>query len=412
MLISRLVLASTTTLIAAGALRAQYAEGFDSQALADITVLAEPDTNVLFVDYSNMTIGATSFAIPEAPRHISGSAATRGVLIQVNLTAALTAAVNILAGTTPIPFSGRYRVSFDAWINVPDPLPAGSTEQLLWGVSVDDVAPIEARHNLALGAQGVYGWLAGENGYSTEDSVICEGGLRLAQRGDTQAGNPIYFNDAFDKPVVVGAPNNAPANQWVRVDIDVDALGVRVFYNGIEFHNVVPNTMPTTGFAMLGYEDPFSGLGTNPDAQWGLFDNFRVTSPNGNTIIGSSALQGTASSTGQILNGGAPPAIGCPITMRLRGAPSNSFALMNMGFPSPITIPIPFGACTLGSEVIDSLGVAFQLTDVLGNGAYTIDMPNAAWLQGFPFGFQFVYPDAVSPCGLSHTEGLSMTLGS
>ena len=256
---SPLVLAAATTLIAAGALRAQYAEGFDSQAAANVTILAEPDTAVAFVNYSNMTIGASFFSIPEAPRRLPGTAATRGVLIQANITTSVTSAVNILAGTTPIPFSGRYRVSFDAWINVPNPLPAGSTEQLLWGVSVDGVTPIEARHNLALGAAGVYGWLAGENGYATEDSVICEGGLRLGQRGDQQPGNSAYFNGAFNQPVT-GGITNAPANQWVRVDIDVDALGVRVFYNGVEFHNVTPATLPVAGFAMLGYEDPFASL--------------------------------------------------------------------------------------------------------------------------------------------------------
>lgn len=165
---SRLLLTSITALIATGALRAQFAEGFDSQATANVTIQAEPDTNVMFVDYSNMTVGAASFAIPEAPRRLAGSLATRGVLLQANLATAVTSAVNILAGSTPIAFAGRYRVSFDAWVNVPTPVPTGSTEQLLWGVSVDGVAPIECRHNLALGAAGVYGWLAGENGYSAE----------------------------------------------------------------------------------------------------------------------------------------------------------------------------------------------------------------------------------------------------
>lgn len=410
MLVTRLVLASTATLIAAGAARAQYAEGFDSQATADVTIQAEPDTTVLFVDYGNMTIGTTPFSIPEAPRRIAGSAATRGVLMQANLTAATTAAVNILAGTTPIPWSGRYRLSFDAWVNVPNPVPSGSTEQLLWGVSVDGVTPIEARHNLALGAQGVYGWLAGENGYSSEDSVICEGGVRLAQRGDQQTGNGVYFNEAFNQPVV-GGLFNAPANQWVRVDIDVDALGVRVFYNGVEFHNVTP-TQTVAGYAMIGYEDPFSGVGSNKDGQWGLFDNFRVIVPGGTNTIGSSAVQGAASGAAHILNGAAPPAVAAPMTIRLRGGPSSGLALLNMGFPSPITIPVPLGACTLGSEVIGDLGLVFRPTDSLGNGEHTIDIPAATWLQGVSFGFQFFYLDPASPCGISQTEGLGMTIGS
>src|SRR5690606_34092257 len=131
----------------------------------------------------------------------------------------------------------------------------------------------------------------------SEDSVICENSLRLAQRGDQQTGNGVFFNEAFNVPVV-GGVNNAPANQWVRVDIDVEPLGVHVFYNGVEFHNVVPS-LTVAGFAMLGYEDPFSGVGSNPDAQWGLFDNFRVTVPGGTNVLGTATLQGTASGTGQ-----------------------------------------------------------------------------------------------------------------
>jgi hypothetical protein len=65
-------------------------------------------------------------------------------------------------------------------------------------------------------------------------------------------------------------------------------------------------------FAMLGYEDAFASLGSNPDAQWGLFDNFRVTVPNGSNVLGTATIQGAANSTGRILNGGAPPAIGSP----------------------------------------------------------------------------------------------------
>lgn len=408
--VSRPVLAFVSALIAAGALRAQYTEGFDSQATADVTILAEPDTSVAFVDYSNMTVGSALFSIPEAPRRVPGSAATRGVVIQANLTAGVTSAVNILAGSTPIPLSGRYRVSFDAWINVPNPLPSGSTEQLLWGVSVDGIAPIECRHNLALGAIGVYGWIAGENGYSTEDSVICDGGLRLAQRGDQQAGNAPFFNDAFNQPVV-GGVTNAPANQWVRVDIDVDPLLVRVFYNGIEFHSVAPLSAPS-GFVMLGYEDPFSGVGSNKSSQWGLFDNFRFTTPNGTGTPGLATIQGTASGAGHILNGGAPPAIGCPLTLRLRGGPANGLALLNLGFPAPVTISLPYGACTIGSEVVGGVGLVFRPTDGLGNGDHSLDLPAASWLEGVSFGFQFFYPDVASPCGISHTEGIALTIGS
>ena len=70
--------------VAASGLRAQFSEAFDSQAAADVSVVAESDTSVTYVDYSNMTVGATNWSIPEAPRRIGGSAPTRGVLVQCN----------------------------------------------------------------------------------------------------------------------------------------------------------------------------------------------------------------------------------------------------------------------------------------------------------------------------------------
>jgi len=308
MQIAPLLLASTATLLASGALRAQFAEGFDSQATADVTIQVENDSTFMFVDYSNMTIGAASFSVAEAPRKIPGTAPTRGVLLQANLTAGLTNAVNILAGATPITFSGRQRLSFDCWQNVAVPLPAGSTEQMLWGLGTDGATPLEARHNRNAVTMGVWGWLAGENGYGTEDAAIFLDGTELADLGDQVAGEGVFFDEAFDQPVA-SALHNTPANQWVRVDIDVDANGVRVYFNGIEFFNQ-PGLAPAPGFAMIGFEDPFNSLGSNPDAQWALFDNFRVCTPTGACPIpGSATIQGTATG-GEILNGSAIPAVG------------------------------------------------------------------------------------------------------
>lgn len=404
---TRLVLV-TTSLFACGALRAQFAEGFDSQATANVTIQAEPDTNVLFVDYSNLTIGTASFTIPEAPRRLPGSAPTRGVLIQANLTLVVPAAVNIFAGATPIPFTGRYRLSFDAWQNIPVPLPGGSTEQLLWAISSDGATPLECRHNLATGAAGVYGWLAGENGYATEDAVIAEGATRLHRLGDQITGESVYFDEAFDQPIQT-ALHNTPANQWVRVDVDVDGSTVRVFYNGILFHTVT-TANPPAGFAMIGYEDPFGSLATAPNAQWGLFDNFRVVMPSGCATHGNAAIQGT-SLGGQILNGAAEPAVGCPMTVRLRGGPTSGLALLAMGVPSPVTLPVPLANCVLGLEISVSLANVITATDALGNSNLTIDVPAGPGLCGASFGFQD-FTIANNACGVAHTEGLALTIGS
>ena len=121
---------------------------------------------------------------------------------------------------------------------------------------------------------GTWGWLAGENGYGTEDAAIFENGTELADLGDTQLGEDAPFNAAFDMPVTPGAPNNAAANQWVEVDILVVGGNVSVNFNGVEFFN--QDSAATDGFAMLGYEDPFGSITSAPDGMFGLFDNFVV----------------------------------------------------------------------------------------------------------------------------------------
>ncbi|MCK5943149.1 MAG: hypothetical protein KAI24_14310 [Planctomycetes bacterium] len=396
--------------MAATGLRAQFAEAFDSQATADVTIVQQPDTFVTFVDYSNMTVGGTTWSIPEAPRPISGSAPTRGVLIQCNLNQGFAAGVNLIAGLTPIQFSGRYRLSFDAWINVPIPLPSGGTEQLLWGCGVDNILPIEARNNRGAGTAGIWGWLAGENGYSTEDACINNGDLEIADLGDLQPGEDVPFNEAFDSNAV-GGPNGCAANTWVRVDIDCDANGVRVYFNGVEFFNDV--TVPPTGFAMIGYEDPFSSISASPDGQWGLLDNFRVTTPNGCGTLGTAIQQGT-STGGEILNGSAPPAISAPLSLRLRGGPVNSIAFLAAGQPSPVTLPVPLNPnCTINVELVTLDALLPVATNADGGAVFTLEIPDNPALCGSNLGWQYLTLDPANPqCPFLLTEGLTTTFGS
>ncbi len=249
-----------------------FSEPFDDSA-ADVTIIQQPDSVATFVNYANMTVGTTNFNIPEAPRQIPGSASTRGLLLQSNLSVGIASASNVLAGATPIAFSGDYTLSFDVYMSVAIPIPSGSTEQMLWGVGVDGNDTVEARNTRAAGAAGTWGWLANENGYGTEDAAIFEDGTELADLGDTQLGESDPFNAAFTNNI--GGPNNVPVNSWVRTDIVVSGGNVSVLYNGVEFFSEMSSS--TDGFAMLGYEDPFSSVSSSPDFQWGLFDNFVVT---------------------------------------------------------------------------------------------------------------------------------------
>lgn len=309
----RLGLAIATCLLAmpnVASAQLLYSEPFDSQGTSDVTINQQPDTFVNFVDYSNFTVGTTNFGIPEAPRPVAGGLATQGVLLQANVnpndpadpTAGTPAAVNILAGAIPVNFSGDYILSYDVYLSISSPpFPTnGSTEQLLWGVGNDNSDPVEGRNTRNSGTVGTWGWLATENGYGTEDAAIFEDGTELADLGDTQLGEDVPFNLAFDSPVTPNAPNNAPANQWVEVDIKVIGGNVQVLYNGVEFFNEPSSA--TNGFAMLGYEDPFGSVAlydptasnADPnfpdpfpaeDYQWGLFDNFTIQIPEPGSAI-------------------------------------------------------------------------------------------------------------------------------
>ncbi len=278
----RLALALAGTLLWTTAGWAQlFSESFDSAA-ANVKVNAQSDTAFDFVDYS-------AFGIPEAPRSTSGSA-TSGIKLEGNLSVGSAAGVNVLAGSTPIAFSGNYRVSFDSWQNLNiNPFPGGSTEQLLWGVGSDDANVIEARNTRNDGTAGTWGWLAGENGYGTEDTAIFENGVELADLGDTQTFEDVNFNLAFPchadgNPTTGDAepPNGAPINDWVQVDIDVLDNGdgtsnVAVYYNFVEFFSETVDTASASGFALLGYEDPFGSVNSDPANTFGIFDNFVVT---------------------------------------------------------------------------------------------------------------------------------------
>ena len=217
------------------------------------------------------------------------------------------------------------------------------------------------------------------------------------------------FNEAFDSNAV-GGPNGCAANTWVRVDIDVDANGTRVYFNGVEFFNVVD--VPVPGFAMIGYEDPFSSISGSPDGQWGILDNFRVSMPTGCGTLGT-AVQ-TGSGTGEILNGGAPPAVGSPLTARLRGGPASSIAFLAAGQPSPVSLPVPLSpTCTITAELVTLDAILAVPTTADGGAQFTLDLPANPAFCGQSFGWQYLWLDPATPaCPFVLTGGLNTTIGS
>ncbi len=257
----------------------QYFESFDSAA-ADVTIMSQADTSHAFIDYS--TLG-----LPEAPRSQAGDSPTRGIQMEANLMNGAGAAVNVIAGATPISMSGNYRASFDAYLSFGGT--TGTTELLLWGVGTDNAPPVESRNQISVGTVGTWGWIAGENGFGTEDAAFMENATELADLGDTQLLEDGPFNAAFlcdanNEPTdaLPDAPNGAPVFEWVQVDVDVLDNGdgtsnVTTYFNFVPFFTQSVATASATGFAMLGYEDPFGSINDAPELTWGVFDNFSLT---------------------------------------------------------------------------------------------------------------------------------------
>ncbi len=247
-----------------------YTEGFDSEESAKVEEQATSDAIVRYVDYANLTVGAEQFELPEAPNQLEGSAPTRGVFFQMNLSAGAPNAANLFAADGPggnvIEFSGNYRLTYDAYISVATPIPSGGTEQILWGLGLDD--QIHARH-LREGAeplQGIWGWTAGENGYRSEDSTIYDGESLLEQKADGDSG--ALWGRAY--------PTGLPRGAWVQVQVEVVKNEARVFYNEVLFHSVAVPEAVSQGRVMFGYEDAFGSISGAQDFQWGIIDNVQV----------------------------------------------------------------------------------------------------------------------------------------
>ncbi len=268
-----------------------YSESFNSSS-ADVKILSDSDTPEAYVDYSNFTVGATNFAIPEAPRMIGGSAATRGILLRANVAAGAAQSINVLAGATPLVFSGDYRASFDAWLNISDPIPGtGSTEQLLYGIGAGGIIQNSRHLRSAANSSGHWGQLATENGYGSEDFSFNNGGTNVVNMGDTaSAANTTLWNSTFTTSIASASANKIPGNSWVRVDVSRLGGTTTVRLNGNVF--TTQALALASGAAYLGYEDPFASSSSAPDYMWGLFDNF-VVQPIPEPPMGALALVGS-----------------------------------------------------------------------------------------------------------------------
>ncbi len=266
-----------------------YSEALDSAATANVLVNASRGANMslTYVDYSNFTVGSQNFVIPEAPGHATaGGLATRGALMRSTYdgTARI---LNILPASSPggsaVSFSGNYRLTFDMWLSLnpaATTASAGTTEIGLWGIGANNTEALGRSYRSA--AKGTWGWLTVDGGNGTAansgDASIRLDATQLAiLENPTQAS---YWEAAWPaNPDLSGttAILNPPWNSWTSVEILSLDGNVSVSFNGVKFFEQA--STGTTGFAVVGYEDPFTGSASfSPDWQWGLFDNVVVAS--------------------------------------------------------------------------------------------------------------------------------------
>ena len=264
-----------------------YSEPFDSAATAKVTVNKLADADLAYVNYASFVRdqsgagGPVTLSIPEAPNRLPGSAATRGVLL--NATYGGTArTINLLASATPAGaatvFSGNDRMAFDMWLAVDPTGTAGTTEVGLFGIGHSGTTTISYSRRAA--GVGTFGWLSAEGGIggSGDMSLYIGGTAAFVTENIANAG---LYGLAFPQGSIY---TSTPNNQWTQVELVAVGTKVTVYMNGAKFGETT-NPANISGFASIGYEDPFTGstpsiTGGSPryNKQFGLFDNLTVDS--------------------------------------------------------------------------------------------------------------------------------------
>jgi Concanavalin A-like lectin/glucanases superfamily len=257
-----------------------YSESFDSQATAKVLVNKQADAEIFYVDYSAIVRnqagagGPVTVRIPEAPNRIAGSAATKGVLLNATYGGAART-VNLLAAATPggaaVVFSGNYKMSCDMWLSLDPTATAANdntTEAGLFGVGQTAsflMSRITRNNN-----PGVMGWVLEDNGALSTGDV----GFFSARAALYALDDGPNFNLSFPQ----GRPYASAANNhWVQVEIVSAGGQVSLFLNGLRMGPAGAGS--PSGFAAIGYEDPFTGSITfSRNWQFGLFDNLTVES--------------------------------------------------------------------------------------------------------------------------------------
>jgi hypothetical protein len=268
----------------AGSARAElFSEIFDSGASSSNFLVTQipgsVDTITFGYDYS-------ANLIPEAPGSASLPgvfAATRGLFIAANdpplpATTGAINGINVTAasGGVAINFAQDITMRFDMWLNLGS-IAASSTEQALFGINTDGLGVNSRTGTTQTGADGVWYHIATEGGYGATSTTNNSRDYVNYINNTAPASGRL---DNGQAPFLTLFPTSSPAagvpaNSWVSVEISEIGGNVRMSMNGTTVFDVA-NTGPTSGSVFLGYQDPFSGSLSGPDA-FVVFDNLSVS---------------------------------------------------------------------------------------------------------------------------------------
>jgi hypothetical protein len=293
--------ACAAAFVSQSAFAALFSDNFNTAASSSNYTVVTTDATSSFPTFG---FDYSAYGIPSAPN--SGDSSTKGLRLDANFSAPNAAeGITVL---TKAPYSGDYTVSFDAWINVNGPFPAGgsgSTNYLTAGVGSDGIT------NNFVANTGSGGWTAvnGENGSGVDYRLyktaslqgVATGQYAAGTASNAQNGENGYYDqfgsiDVSNFPVQ-GANNGGPAQQngtsdhgsfgmaWHNVKLVVDADGgtggaasVTWFIDSLKIGTLDAGigAFNTSGFAAFGYSDPTSNGSDLPTHSFALIDNLQI----------------------------------------------------------------------------------------------------------------------------------------
>ncbi len=218
--------------------------------------------------------------IPPAPNSVGGT--TVGLRFTVNNNDAVAEAAAVSAFPGNHVFSGRYRLSFDMWMNYAGTGPGtGTTEMMNVGISTFEGAVIWPSNtgtgyfaSVTNDGDGMPGNAADYVFYRGPTALTPATGAYAAGTHSTAQNNTdAYYTSLFPSPTFQVA--GAPGKRWVRVDVSQINGVVTWKMNGTVIAQLADTSYPT-GNVMLGYMDLWTSIANPADEAYVIYDNVVV----------------------------------------------------------------------------------------------------------------------------------------